>query len=318
MTVIQRRANAKPISELSTQQLKAAIKNYETKGLADGGPYSLGECRAELLSRRRHSQVRAPRLTSNDTGLGQNSRSVPDKHIKVLLNHASRMATQIRDMKDAAVKFGEHPDWPWTNFVSSFASYRGSDNWTKKVEPRMADFLWNKVTQLSFQHRTALFHTVPNPIFREIVAGRLEQVYQSILAEGGPQVVRDRLNALPSTALWLSALQQYPGIGPKYARNIAMDVYHPLVQNHFAVDTRLYEILWELVFAKPSFDESEAIFKDIAARIGIDAWALDRILYSQYKVILEDLRAINARDGYPTKINSEASQYVTYHVNSCD
>ncbi|MES3057347.1 hypothetical protein O6V14_17075 [Sphingomonas faeni] len=86
-----------------------------------------------------------------------------------------------------------------------------------------------------------------------------------------------------------------------------MDVYHPLVQNHFAVDTRLYDILWELVFAKPSFDESEAIFKGIAARIGIDAWALDRILYCQYRVILAGLRAINARDGYPTKTNSSPS-----------
>jgi len=303
MAVIQPRANAKPISELNAQQLKAAIKNYESRGLTDGGPYSLGDCRAELLSRR-HSQVRTPRPASNDTGFAHALRSVPDEHIEVLRSHASRMATRIRIMKDAAVKFGEHPDWPWTNFVSSFASYRGSDNWTKKVEPRMAEFLWDRVTQLGDHQRATLFHTVPNPIFRDIVAGRLEQVYQSILAEGGPQVVRERLNSLSSTALWLNALQQYPGIGPKYARNIAMDVYHPLVRSHFAVDTRLYDILWELVFAKPSFDESEAIFKGIAARIDIDAWALDRILYSQYRVILADLRAINARDGYPTKTNS--------------
>ncbi len=286
---------AKPIADADKRAIQNLVKNYQAAGKESGGIWTLAECQQELAARS-PPKLRKSQADEQTTGM---ERPVPDEHIEVLRGHVERMRGELTAMKDASVKFGEHPDWPWTGFISSYATYGGSANWTKKIEPRMDEFKWDRVCRLSDSDRAELFYAVPNPRRRSQTLPRIEAVFQSIKKEGGPAKVRDRFAKAFSTEAWMNMLMAYPGIGLKYARNFGMDVYHRLVRDHFAVDSRLFDILWELTFSKPSFDRAESILKDLAMRLDIDNWGLDRVLYSQSDVILPELRSLNATASPP-------------------
>ncbi|WP_055877708.1 hypothetical protein [Sphingomonas sp. Leaf34] len=281
---------AKPIADADKRDIQNLVKNYQAAGKESGGIWTLAECQNELAARS-PPKLRKSHADGRTTG---DERPVPDEHIEVLRGHVERMRFELTAMKDASVIFGEHPDWPWTGFISSYATYGGSANWTKNIEPRMEEFGWDRVCGLDDGDRAELFYAVPNPLRRSQTLPRIEAVFQSIRKEGGPAKVRDRFAKATSTEAWMNMLRAYPGIGPKYARNFGMDVYHPLVRDHFAVDSRLFDILWELTFSKPLFDRAESILKDLAVRLDIDNWGLDRVLYSQSDVILPELRSLNA------------------------
>src|ERR1700751_2251009 len=71
---------------------------------------------------------------------------------------------------------------------------------------------------------------------------------------------------------WLRTLtgsEQFKGIGPKYARNILMIVYHPDFRQSIAVDERIKSVSRELGLSFGSYDEEEQFYVNVAARAGL-------------------------------------------------
>lgn len=289
-----KRGRMRDIHSLSTKELKTLISNYEKAEKTVGALWPLDDVKRELTSRNVGRQ-RNSKVHTIDTEWDGRTIDLPQHAVEIIARHVVSMVDELQTLKVAAVKFGESEDWPWNGFVLSFATYGGSNNWTKNVEPKVATLGWSRVAELTDDDRAALFQTVPNPRFLVRTAAALEAVFQSIKAEGGPKTVRERLARVADARTLISNLQQYPGIGPKYARNIAMDVHHHLIRNHFAFDHRLNAIVTEAVGGLPPYDVREAMMLRVATGIGVEAWDLDRVLYSRHTEIIDELRSISEK-----------------------
>ncbi|MGA1798684.1 hypothetical protein VH567_07875 [Sphingomonas sp. 4RDLI-65] len=280
------------IKDLTNRQLKTLIANYEAAQMTLGGPWPLAEAQNELRSR---LAARQPIRRSKELDAPWDGKTIdfPKKVKNIIARHAAKMSDNLKSLKVEAIAFGEQEDWPWIGFVMSCATYGGSKNWSNNVEPRISLFEWAAVNALSDDERQALFLTVPNPRFLTRTANNLEKIYQSIKNDGGPKVVRERFASLQSAEALIAALKTYPGIGDKYARNMPMDVYHPLVQTHFAFDHRLNAVIQTVIGGLPPYEVREAMMGRVATEIGIDAWDLDRVLYSRHTEIINEVQSMS-------------------------
>ena|GEM_PF-5788181 len=77
----------------------------------------------------------------------------------------------------------------------------------------------------------------------------------------------------------MAFLDNFPGIGPKYARNIMMDCYHPLFRNCIAIDARIKSVSKKLGLEFKGYEEQEYFYKIAAEKAGIEGWELDRLIW---------------------------------------
>jgi len=82
-------------------------------------------------------------------------------------------------------------------------------------------------------------------------------------------------------------LDAFPGIGPKYARNIMMDVYHEDFRDSIAVDSRLKKISKTLNLKFDTYQEEEQFFLGAAHEASLEGWELDRLIYNHLEEFLE-------------------------------
>jgi hypothetical protein len=97
---------------------------------------------------------------------------------------------------------------------------------------------------------------------------------------GGPEAAKTKLLAQPGREAKIRFLQTFPGIGPKYSRNIMMDVYHEDFRNSIALDVRIKAISDALGLSFPSYAEHELFYLNVARDAGINGWELDRLLFN--------------------------------------
>lgn len=97
---------------------------------------------------------------------------------------------------------------------------------------------------------------------------------------GGPETAKAKLLAQPGREAKIRFLQTFPGIGPKYARNIMMDVYHEDFRNSIALDIRIKAISDALGLSFSSYAEHELFYLNVARDAGINGWELDRLLFN--------------------------------------
>src|SRR3712207_4478772 len=74
-------------------------------------------------------------------------------------------------------------------------------------------------------------------------------------------------------------MKRFYGIGPKYARNIWMDAYHPDFRDTIAVDLRIRKVTKALGYSFKTYEEEERFYQDIAEEAGLQGWEVDRLLY---------------------------------------
>jgi len=97
---------------------------------------------------------------------------------------------------------------------------------------------------------------------------------------GGPEAAKARLLAQPGREAKIAFLQSFPGIGPKYARNIMMDVYHEDFRDSIALDIRIKAITAALGLSFVSYTEEERFYLDVAHEADLNGWELDRLLFN--------------------------------------
>ncbi len=97
---------------------------------------------------------------------------------------------------------------------------------------------------------------------------------------GGVPAANTILFDTPGREAKMKFLKSFTGIGPKYARNMMMDVYHEDFRDSIAIDSRIKKVsaAWGLAFA--SYDEHERFYLGVAADAGLSGWELDRLLYN--------------------------------------
>jgi hypothetical protein len=110
----------------------------------------------------------------------------------------------------------------------------------------------------------------------DFIIGCFEHVRQL----GGPEAAKARLLAQPGRDSKIRFLMRFPGIGPKYSRNMMMDVYHEEFRDSIAVDIRIRAISEALGLSFASYPEHESFYLDVARQAGLNGWELDRLLFN--------------------------------------
>lgn len=205
-----------------------------------------------------------------------------EKVIEAVQAAAREHAGALESLKVAAVEHGSHPDWPWNGIVLSAATLGGSWRWDKRVKPIYdVELSWAALDGLWMEERQERFNLVGR--YWRRTGAFLERMYARLLQEGGPGVTRSNLAVMTgreTLTFWLA----FDGVGPKYARNIMMDVYHPSFrQSYFAIDSRIQKLLPTLGYSGPKrYDAMEAFLTELAGEVGIDGWDMDRLLYQRH------------------------------------
>jgi len=111
-------------------------------------------------------------------------------------------------------------------------------------------------------------------------AERLANCFDRINELGGLSESRRQLLEAPGREGKLQFLMQFKGIGPKYARNIMMDVYHPEFRDSIAIDVRISGVSKSLGLDFPSYETHEAFYLSVAEVAGLNGWEVDRLMFN--------------------------------------
>ena len=114
--------------------------------------------------------------------------------------------------------------------------------------------------------------------------------FQMIVDHGGPVAVKAQLNSKDGCDEKIKFLRRFRGVGPKYARNMMMDVYHPDSWESIAVDTRVQHVLDATGLAFRDYGEKEKFLLEVAHEAGLNGWQLDRLIYNSNEAVLAALK----------------------------
>jgi thermostable 8-oxoguanine DNA glycosylase len=126
---------------------------------------------------------------------------------------------------------------------------------------------------------------------------------------GGPEAAKTKLLAQRGREAKIRFLQTFPGIGPKYARNIMMDVYHEEFRDSIALDVRIKAISEALGLSFSSYTEHESFYLSVAQDAGINGWELDRLLFN-YRDEVESRLGLKGRGLDPAKPKEAAIEKI--------
>lgn len=134
---------------------------------------------------------------------------------------------------------------------------------------------------------------------------------------GGPEAAKFQLLAEPGREAKIRFLRTFPGIGPKYARNIMMDVYHEDFRDSIALDVRILAISTALGLSFPSYAAHEQFYLGVAREAGLNGWELDRLLFN-FRPIVETRLGVNVSSTHSASCPYLGDQApVTQHRDEC-
>ena len=178
----------------------------------------------------------------------------------------------------------QREDFLWHFLLQSFATMGRSSGWQGLIGKK------NNYDQVTFESLSKLDDTDRERTVRAVCRNAKIRMpdkktefilgcFELIRDMGGLSEAKSRLLAQDGREGKIKFLLQFPGIGPKYARNIMMDVYHEDFRDSIAVDARIKSISEALGVSFKSYQEHEAFFLDVARLAGLNGWELDRLMY---------------------------------------
>lgn len=206
----------------------------------------------------------------------------------------------------------QRPDFVWNSLVESMSSMgnsRGYDGLYVNSDLHKA-ITYEALSglpgadRLRVLARTLRAATVRMP---DQKADWLADNFDRITKMGGPLAVKEELLKQPGRDAKVRFLEQFDGIGPKYARNIFMNVYHSEFHDCIAVDERIKSISKELGLSFRNYSDEENFYLEAAARAGLSGWELDRILYWFRDEVAAKLRAASERVPHLQKEKGKAA-----------
>lgn len=111
-------------------------------------------------------------------------------------------------------------------------------------------------------------------------AGFILDCFEHVRQLGGPKEAKAQLLAQIGCEAKIRFLDAFPGIGPKYARNIMMDVYHEDFRESISIDIRIKAISQILGLSFSSYAEHEAFYLEVARKAGVNGWEIDRLMFN--------------------------------------
>jgi hypothetical protein len=190
----------------------------------------------------------------------------------------------------------DREDFVWHYLLSSFATWGGSRGWDGLIanKENYSRVTYAALSALDPKDRVREVEETLRAASVRYPVSKAEQLVDnlSLIDDlGGLAEARKRLLGASGREGKLAFLKRFKGIGPKYARNIMMDVYHPEFRDSIAVDSRIQRISRELGLSFQSYETEEAFYCRVASQAGLNAWEVDRLLYWFTDEVLEAFQA---------------------------
>jgi thermostable 8-oxoguanine DNA glycosylase len=181
----------------------------------------------------------------------------------------------------------KRPDFIWHYLLQSFATMGKASGWEGFIKNQ------DNYQRVTFEALAALTPKMREKQVYEICraakvrmpdtkARYILECFQQVRSLGGPEKAKELLLAEPGRDSKIKFLRKLRGIGPKYSRNIMMDVYHKDFRESIAIDARIKSIskALRISFSDSEYSQHEAFYLEVAHLAGLNGWELDRLLFN--------------------------------------
>jgi len=173
----------------------------------------------------------------------------------------------------------ERDDFIWDALLLSFSTWGGSRGDELRNDPQVTFDALSACGNASQREKRMSDALVAARVrWATKKAPLLLENFQKIVDDGGPVAVKAQLNSKGGCDEKIKFLRRFRGVGPKYARNMMMDVYHPDFWESIAVDTRAQHVLDATGLAFRDYGEKEKFLLEVAHEAGLNGWQLDRLI----------------------------------------
>jgi len=179
----------------------------------------------------------------------------------------------------------ERDDFVWHFLLQSFSTMGRSSGWKGLIgnKDNYNQITYAALSKLNPAEREKTVKSVCRVAKVRMPDKKAEYIlgcYDLVTKLGGLKSTKSILLAQSGREAKIKFLKQFPGIGPKYARNIMMDVYHEDFRDSIAIDARIKAISEALGLSFKKYEEHEQFFLDVASKAGLNGWELDRLMYN--------------------------------------
>jgi hypothetical protein len=203
----------------------------------------------------------------------------------------------------------ERPDFVWHILLQSFATWgtaRGHEGLIENLD-NYRRVTFEALSKLDAQERLRVLEDVflaAMVRYGVMKAKLMARNYDLVAKMGGPEEATRQAFSQDGKEAKIAFMKRFYGIGPKYARNIWMDAYHPDFRDSIAVDLRIRKITKALGYSFKTYEEEERFYQDIAKEADLQAWEVDRLLYEYTDHFLS---AISATEGERQNISGAST-----------
>jgi hypothetical protein len=208
------------------------------------------------------------------------------KLVSALKSPPQYMEGRLTRLKAEGIERLERPDLLWYQLVSSAATQGNAKGWERlSSNPEwLQSIAFSALLPLNFsKRRDAIRRTFKDANVRmqspkdKWLANSIEKIKEEW---GGLKQANANMLSLRGKADKLKFISAFDGIGPKYQRNIWMDLYDPDFRDSIAIDSRLAKIASALGCGKLTQSNGETLFRNIAKDAGREPWDVDRLLFN--------------------------------------
>ena len=214
--------------------------------------------------------------------------------VSVIRHLAEERKARLTELKQVGASLAQRDDFLWHGLLLSFSTMGSSRGYEGLI---LNPSLYKCVT---FDALQALSADQRLPVLKATLrsgkvrmpdrkAEWLSENFKKIVSMGGPAHAKEMLENCSGKEAKIRFLRSFRGIGPKYARNIMMDSYHPEFRHSIAVDERIKNVSKKLGLALGRYEDEEQFYLSVAHAVGLEGWELDRLIYNFLQEILNRL-----------------------------
>lgn len=216
-----------------------------------------------------------------------------DRLVKFLTNLPSNMREKLEKLKEEGSEQAKRSDFLWFILLQSFSTMGNSRGWhgligTEDNYNRISyDYVISKVDK---SKRLTHFDMVLRDAKVRMPTKKAEWLVSNlnrIEACGGIINVNKIAFSKKGRVEKIKFAKEFDGIGNKYARNIWMDIYDKDFYESIAIDERIKNISEALDIKLNGYEDHEKFYLDLASKINLQGWELDRLMYNFNTEILK-------------------------------
>jgi len=205
--------------------------------------------------------------------------------VEALRNLSPEMEQRLSELKQAGRQNLQREDFIWHHLLQSFATMGNSRGARGLIDDR------SNYEQVTFEALASLADDARLKQLDRVLrlakvrmpgkkAKWLDENFRMVEEMGGPAEAKKKAFAQSGKGAKVAFMKRFKGIGPKYGRNIWMDVYHPDFHEAIAVDERIKSISRLMGYDFTSYAAHEQFYLKIAEKANLQGWEADRLLYN--------------------------------------